>query len=247
MRTHRHYSKPIRLALSLIGGLAVSLSSGCMKMFEDMGMVETTTKSGKPPTKVYGEAEVTHGTSRSSKSNKSNKSKPRNIFQREPEKSEMASGGQPDYLADTETNIIRVNKIVNSSPWLSFDPDGTRKVDGIRITVYLEAADRPKGVFGDGTITVQMYRLEKDKAGQETAALAQEWVLPPEKAYQWRATEESMLGKGYSLRLRWDEKAKVNGKQVAVLVKYERPDGRKIASTRQVLKVPASPTVVAGN
>jgi hypothetical protein len=56
-----------------------------------------------------------------------------------------------------------------------------------------------------------------------------------------------MLGRGYSLRLRWDDKAKVNGKQIAVLVKYERPDGRKIASTRQVLKVPAAPTVVMEN
>lgn len=234
-----------RTALAVLAGLGIALSSGCMQMFQDMGMVETTTKSGKPPTKNLGEAEVTYG---SSKSRKSGKPKSRNIFQREPESNaSVSAGGEPDYLADTETNIIRVNKIVNSSPWLSFDPDGTRKVDGIRITVYLEAADRPKGVFGDGTITVQMFRLEKDKTGVEIAKLAQEWVLPPEKAYQWRATTESMLGQGYSLRLRWDKDANVNGKQVAVLVKYERPDGRQIASTRQVLKVPTAPAVVAGN
>lgn len=222
------------------------LSTGCMKMFEDLGMVETTTtKSGNSPAKSYGDANVTVS---SNKSQKSAKPRGKNIFERDSvSKKSAGAAGQPDYLADTETNIIRVNKIVSSSPWLSFDPDGTRKVDGIRITVYLESADRPKGVFGDGIITVQMYRLERDKSGQETAALAQEWVLPPEKAYQWRATEESMLGKGYSLRLRWDKDANVNGKQVAVLVKYQRPDGRQIASTRQVLKVPAAPTIVAGN
>lgn len=221
------------------------VSSGCMQWAEQAGWtVPVNDKSGKPPPKPYGDASVNVSSNKSAKSNKSRK---RNIFEREPQVSQSGSaGGQPDYLADTETNIIRVNKIVNSAPWLSFDPDGTRRVDGIRITVYLEAANRPKGVFGDGTITVQMYRLEKDKLGQEAATLAQEWVLPPEKAYQWRATEESMLGKGYSLRLKWDKDANVNGKQVAVLVKYQRPDGRQIASTRQVLKVPAGTAVIAG-
>jgi len=233
------------MAFAMLSVLTLSLSSGCMQWAEQAGWTVTETKSGKPPAKSYGDANVTVSSNRSQKATKP---KFKNIFEREPKSSETASsGGQPDYLADTETNIIRVNKIINSAPWLSFDPDGTRKVDGIRITVYLEAADRPKGVFGDGTITVQMYRLDRDKSGQETAALAQEWVLPPEKAYQWRATEESMLGRGYSLRLKWDSSAKVNGKQIAVLVKYQRPDGRQIASTRQVLKVPASPTVVAGN
>lgn len=219
-----------------------------MNMAHDLGWTVPADqgKSSKPTGRNYGDASVTVN---SNKSSKSTKAKSRNIFQRDPDSQQSAgrSAGQPDFLADTESNIIRVNKIVNSAPWLSFDPDGTRKVDGFRITVYLESGERPKGVFGDGVITVQMFRLERDKAGRETAQLAQEWVLPPEKAYQWRATEPSMLGMGYSLRLNWDESAKVNGKQVAILVKYQRTDGRMIVSTRQVLKVPAAPSAIVEN
>jgi len=232
----------IRVAVVAVSCLALAGSSGCMKMFQDLGWVETVDKNGNTlPKKSIEGGTVTYGPTKAEK--RGGQTKRRNIFARETPATDTPSGGEPDYLADTESNIIRVNKIVNSSPWLSFDPDGTRKVDGIRITVYLESGDRPKGVFGDGIISVQMFRLERDKAGQEIAKLAQEWVLPPEKAYQWRATTESMLGKGYSLRLRWDENAKVNGKQIAILVKYQRPDGRMIASTRQVLKVPTAPAV----
>jgi len=241
------------------GALALLLSAttGCMKMFEDMGMTETThKKDGK--TQYGGDATVsvadnsrgrgrssTHANSKPSGGSTANGSTAKSDtgwFGGGRGKSSKGAAS-PDYLVDTESNIIRVNKIISSNPWLSFDPDGTKKIDGIRITVYLEAPDKPKGVFGDGTLIVQMYQLDHATDGLETAKLAKEWELPPEKAFPWRATNESLLGKGYSLRLQWGDDAKINGRQAAFIVKYKRSDGKVIASTRQVMKVPAAPSV----
>ena len=75
--------------------------------------------------------------------------------------------------------------------------------------------------------------------------MMQEWELPPDKAYPWRAVQAAMLGSGYGLRLQWDKSVIVTGNQVAFLVKYRRSDGKTITSTRQVLRVPGHGAAVA--
>lgn len=150
----------------------------------------------------------------------------------------VARGGAPES-GPVESNIVRVNKFFSQTPWLSFAGDGSNRVNGVRITVYLEGANEPKGVFGTGTLVVGMYRLDVDPAtGRERSTLAYEWELPPERAYVWRAKEETALGWGYGLRLQWPDDLDVGGRQVAFVVKYLREDGRIISSSRQVLKVP---------
>jgi hypothetical protein len=139
----------------------------------------------------------------------------------------------------TESNIIRVSKFFSADPWLSFASDGSGKVDGVRITVYLEGPSAPKGVFGDGTMVVEMYRLDTDKHGRETATSVYKCELPPEQAYPWRAKKPTGMGWGYGLRLQWPAELDVQGKQVAFVVRYLRTDGRVVSSSRQVVKVPA--------
>lgn len=139
-----------------------------------------------------------------------------------------------------ESNIVRVNKFFSQTPWLSFDSDGSKNVDGVSFTVYLEGPNEPKGVFGTGTIVINMYRLDIDPTGRETAVPVHEWVLPSDQAYPWRAKNRTALGWGYGLRLQWPREVKVSGKQIAIVVKYVREDGRTISSSRQVLKVPVS-------
>ncbi len=138
-----------------------------------------------------------------------------------------------------ESNIIRVNKFFSADPWLCFNNDGTGRVDGVRLTVYLEGASQPKGVFGNGSILVEMYRLDRDAKGSESAALLHSWELPPHEAYPWRAKRPTGMGWGYGLRLPWPDELDVAGRQVAFLVKYRRDDGRLLSSSRQVLRVPA--------
>src|SRR5690606_21529199 len=66
-----------------------------------------------------------------------------------------------------ESNIIRVNKIFDSFPWLSFSNDGSGRVNGFKCAVYLEGPHSTKGVFGSGTLVITMYRLDYDQYGRE--------------------------------------------------------------------------------
>ncbi len=144
----------------------------------------------------------------------------------------------PDNL---EPNIVRVNKIFESFPWLSFSADGSGRVDGFKCAVYLESpASRSKGVFGRGTIVVNLYRLDKDATGRELAVPVQEWQLPPEVAYSFQAKKPTGLGWGYGLRLRWDDNVSVAGNVVAIVIKFVREDGRVVSSSRKVLRVPVT-------
>lgn len=144
------------------------------------------------------------------------------------------------------SNIVRVNKFFSADPWMTCDSDGSGRINGVRCTVYLEGAGRPKGVFGTGTIIVEMFRLERDEKGRETASPAYEWRMSSEEAYAWRAKEETMLGWGYGLRLLWDPKLDIEGCQVAFVVKYLREDGRTVSSSRQVMRVPARGAIAVG-
>lgn len=144
-----------------------------------------------------------------------------------------------------DSNIVRVNKFFSQAPWLCFKNDGSKRIDGVSFTVYLEGSEQPKGVFGSGTLAVIMYRLDYDPLGNEMATELKEWRMTAEEAYVWRAKKASALGWGYGMRLNWDDKIDVSGQQVAFVVKYIREDGRTISSSRQVLKVPASAATVA--
>jgi hypothetical protein len=139
-----------------------------------------------------------------------------------------------------ESNIIRVIKFFSADPWLCFKNDGTGRVDGVRLTVYLEGTREPKGVFGTGTIIVEMYRLDMDARKRETATLAHKWELSSDDAYPWRAKNRTGMGWGYGLRLQWPADLDVSGRQVAFVVKYRREDGALISSSRQVIRVPTA-------
>lgn len=137
-----------------------------------------------------------------------------------------------------EQNIVRVNKFFSQTPWLSYANDGSRRVDGVTFSIYLEGPNSPKGVFGTGVITVTMYRLDADETGREVAKKIYEWEYDAQAAYPFRAKTQTALGWGYGMRLRWGENLDVEGRQVAFVIKYMREDGRTVSSSRQVLKVP---------
>ena len=152
--------------------------------------------------------------------------------------------------APVESNIVRVNKFFSQTPWLSFKNDGSKKVDGVSFSLYLEGPSAPKGVFGTGTIAVAMYRLDTDPLGKEVATQVKEWVMTADEAYAWRSKKQTALGWGYGIRLNWGNEVDVAGKQIAIVAKYLREDGRVISSSRQVLKVPpdgAKPSLASRN
>ncbi len=145
-------------------------------------------------------------------------------------------------------DIIRVVKIINTNPWLKFDPLGS-KVDGFRCTLYLSAPvvgesgrQGEKGVFGAGTIIVQMFAVEFDKTTKrEVLRELHKWDLDRDEAYKYRAKKAEALGWGYGLRLRWPDGLDVAGQKVAFHMSYRRQDGSVIPSSRPTIRrVPVS-------
>lgn len=159
------------------------------------------------------------------------------------------SKGKSEPFVPPETpvsDIVRVFLIYPTVPWLVFDNQGGGMVDGFTCSVYLispvydpvRGKILEKGVFGTGTIVVEIYRLSKDGAGQEISALVQTWELPPDEAMKFRGRNPKLLGWGYGLRLQWDKDVKVAGEDVAIVVKYVRDDGRVVPTRRKQLHVP---------
>ncbi len=138
-----------------------------------------------------------------------------------------------------ESNIIGVSKFFPASPWLVFDADGSGRVDGVKFNVFLEGPHGPKGVFGNGDIVVDMYRIDSAPDGSEVASHIHRWDLDSSEAYPWRCKKETSMGWGYGLRLQWPATLDVQGRQVAFLVRYRRDDGKLLNSSRQILRVPA--------
>ena len=144
------------------------------------------------------------------------------------------------------SDIVAVRAFFVEPPWLIFDHTGGGQVDGVKITLYLEGAGKPKGVFGAGTIVVTMYGVEKDAGGRLVRTQIHEWELPPEKAYPWRSIRESRFGWGYGLRLHWDPSLDVAGKEVVFVVKYVHEDGRVNATRPKAFRVPITGTHTVG-
>jgi len=145
------------------------------------------------------------------------------------------------------SDIVHIFLIYPTAPWLVFDNQGGGVVDGFTCSVYLispiydpvSGKVHEKGVFGTGTIVVEMYRLDTDAAGREISTLVQTWELPPEKAMKFRGRMPKFLGWGYGLRLQWDKDVKVAGEDVAIVVKYIRDDGRTVTRPRKQMHVPS--------
>lgn len=145
-------------------------------------------------------------------------------------------------------DIVRVAKIVPTNPWIKFDPLGN-VIDGFRCAIYLSALVESdsggrgeKGVFGLGTIRVQMFAVDFDKESKkETLRPLHVWELDRDEAFKYRAKNPTMLGWGYGLRLRWPDNIDVAGRKVAFHISYERKDGMRIAASRPTIKrVPLS-------
>ncbi len=137
-----------------------------------------------------------------------------------------------------QSNIVQVTKFFEEFPWLSFSGGEAGNIDGFKCALYLSTpTSKGKGVFGSGSLVVEMYRLDRTERA-EVPALVQTWELPPDQLYLFQSRRPTMMGWGYGLRLRWADDVDVRGKKIAILFKYVREDGRIVHAQRQVLTVP---------
>ena len=137
----------------------------------------------------------------------------------------------------TEPDIIKILFFVKDrySCWL-YTEDKSR-VHGIYISGLYLIGPGGKGVFGDGVINPKLYILEKDAKGRRTPQLVKEWSFTVAEAMQWRSKKETMLGYGYALPLLWGDLS-LDNKEARIVVQFERPDGKVIASSKLDAMVP---------
>lgn len=135
-----------------------------------------------------------------------------------------------------DPNVVGVRKFVSQEPWLSFNREGLRQAEGFKATVYLESGTTGRGAFGDGTLRISMYTVDRDSKG-ERLRLAKRWEISPEDSIPWRARRPTQLGWGYGLRLPWGD-ANVAGKEVEFVFQFVRKDGAMLSAEPIRMKVP---------
>jgi len=139
---------------------------------------------------------------------------------------------------DTRRDIVSVNTFYTTKPWLNFERPPRDIPGGFKFTLYLRGADSAQGVFGDGTIHIDMYRVDDDDAPDGTKRThVRRWSFDTEQAHPYRAKREVRFGRAYGFRLDWGG-SNVLGHEIMIIASFERFDGRIIYSQPKYLKVP---------
>ena len=149
----------------------------------------------------------------------------------------VLAGGCATLDEKLHRDIVRVSRYYNKqSPWINFDDPPSKGPGGIRMVVYLKSSKGHLGVFGDGTIHVNLYHIEKGPDGETVENHLKRWSFDAEQAVLYH-TPRVRLGRGYQLRLNWGD-ADILGKEAMFTVSFERYDGRVIHGQSMYLKVP---------
>ncbi len=137
-----------------------------------------------------------------------------------------------------DPNIVEVHTHYNLFPWLQYDPSDPRPQGFMVSSLFLVSGKTGKGVFGKGTISVKMFRVDRDEQRRETRRLVHTWQFNPAQALPYRAVRRTIIGEGYQLRLRWPNDIDLIEREIVVIVEFTRPDGKTIRSGAKSLKVP---------
>jgi len=150
----------------------------------------------------------------------------------------LLGGGCASITNPARSDIVRVATFFNSQRiWLNFDAPPTREPQGLKFSVFLTASDRELGVFGDGTIHVDLFQTQGTPDSAANRVHLKRWSFNAEQARPFRAKKPTRYGWGYGLRLPWGD-LDVRGKEIQIIVSFERRDGRVISGLPQYLKVP---------
>ncbi len=144
----------------------------------------------------------------------------------------------PSFGPNVTRRIIGVTSYWTTKPWLSFDTPPTNIPGGFKFVLYLTGANSRLGVFGDGLVHVDMYRIDRSATGGKSDRQhVRRWSFTTEEAYAYRARRAYRLGHGYGFRLDWGAAA-VLGEEIMVVPAFERKDGQTIFGQPKYLKVP---------
>ena len=136
----------------------------------------------------------------------------------------------------TEPNVTAVAAFYRSaSPW-GWNSDRTR-VAGINVSALYLLGPKGLGVFGDGAIRPRMFVVETGKDGKKHSRLVKEWSFSVEDAVPFRTKEKKTLGWGYGIPLGFGD-LDVSGREIQMVICFERNDGRLVPSSKQTFLVP---------
>jgi hypothetical protein len=132
-----------------------------------------------------------------------------------------------------DPNIIEVGHFYTPFRHWIWTEDQAR-VQGTWISSLYLYGNTQKGVFGDGIIRPRVYLLERNERGGMEPRLIKEWAFDVEAAMPFRSMTASVQGYGYRLPLVWGD-LDLTGKEIRVIVVFERRDGRPVPSSKMDL------------
>lgn len=139
----------------------------------------------------------------------------------------------------TDPNIIQVGHYYTFHRHWIWTRDQSR-VNGTWISALYLFGNKEKGVFGDGIIRPRLYQHVKNERGGVEFQLIKEWAFDVDEARPFRCVKPSFQGYGYKLPLSWGD-LDLSGKEVRMIVTFERRDGRPVESSKKDLIVPGQP------
>ncbi len=132
-------------------------------------------------------------------------------------------------------DITAIYRFYASDPWLR-DSDG--EVIGIRVTVYFHSAATELGAFVPGKILIWLYEVTRAPDGTRGREYLHGWEFDERDAMGFRRRFLSVMGYHYGMMLMWPRGLQLGGKQIELVLGYERLDGRIIEEPGKVERVP---------
>lgn len=140
-----------------------------------------------------------------------------------------------------DPNVLEVKAF-----WDAYSPfvksADSSKVQGLMIKVLYLLGPQQKGVFGDGIIRPRLYLMQRDAYGKAMEPrLIREWEFDVERATAHRVVKYAQLGWAYAfIPLEWGKEMDLTGREVRVIISFERSDGRVVSSRPKDIKIPRS-------
>jgi hypothetical protein len=136
-------------------------------------------------------------------------------------------------------DIVAIQQFPPTNPWVR---DEAGRVVGLLTRVYfLPSAgqkETPKGVFVPGVIKAALYAMVPREHGGLARVPVTEWSFDRREAEGLRINHPSVMGESYGLVLRWPASADVAGREIQLVLSYERMDGERVVRRGTRFRVP---------
>ncbi len=129
--------------------------------------------------------------------------------------------------ATTTDNIVEIAQFYASQPWI-VDDEG--RYVGLRVRAYFVSGETGKGAFVPGTITASLFALTTRPDGTYSREKVYDWTFDAQQAYPFEIPKPSPMGYSYGLILRWPPELNLMGREIQVVLSYQRQNGQLVVA-----------------